>query len=145
MKQLIVAAFDGSKPADSAVATAVDLARQLGGELVVLNVQPNLKTRNVLRFFPVNEVAEYERETGLSVLKKTQDVLESAGVSYHYAVVSGAPAEAICRYAEEAKARYIVMGTRGMGAVRSAVLGSVALGVLQQAPCPVVVVPEAVV
>jgi len=37
----------------------------------------------------------------------------------------------------------IVVGSRGVGAVRAALLGSFSTGVLADAPCPVVVVPPA--
>lgn len=38
-------------------------------------------------------------------------------------------------------ARLIVMGSRGLNAVLGSVLGSVSMGVLHKAPCPVTIVP----
>lgn len=48
--------------------------------------------------------------------------------------------ETITRTAAELDARVIVMGSHGAGWLRRAVLGSVAMGVLTQAHCPVLVV-----
>jgi len=55
-------------------------------------------------------------------------------------VLSGDPAAEIARFAEEFGCDVIVMGTHGRRAVRQAVVGSVAEGVLRVARCPVLVV-----
>jgi nucleotide-binding universal stress UspA family protein len=47
----------------------------------------------------------------------------------------------ILNTAVEREAEVIVLGARGLGAVRSLVLGSVSHGVVQHAHCPVLVVP----
>jgi nucleotide-binding universal stress UspA family protein len=54
-------------------------------------------------------------------------------------VLEGSAGPAVCRYAEEVGARGIVIGTRGHGGLRRAVLGSVSDHVVRNAPCPVVV------
>ena len=57
-------------------------------------------------------------------------------------LVEGGPVEAILDLAREEGADLIVMGTKGLGGLERAVLGSVTLGVTRAAPCPVLVVPE---
>lgn len=57
-------------------------------------------------------------------------------------VVFGDPAEEIVRAAERSDVDLVVMGSRGMGKLGSAILGSVAGSVLRHAPCPVLVVKE---
>ncbi|MGA2837679.1 MAG: universal stress protein [Acidimicrobiales bacterium] len=54
-------------------------------------------------------------------------------------VVSGEPAAAICGLAGELGARAIVIGTRGRGGLKRALLGSVSDYVVRSAPCTVVV------
>lgn len=54
-------------------------------------------------------------------------------------LLEGDAASAICAYAEQQSAHAIVMGTRGRGGLRRAVLGSVADHVVRHAPCTVVV------
>jgi nucleotide-binding universal stress UspA family protein len=51
------------------------------------------------------------------------------------------PAEEIVRYAEDNRADLIVLGTHGYGAVRRAVIGSVASEVARRASCAVLLVP----
>jgi nucleotide-binding universal stress UspA family protein len=54
-------------------------------------------------------------------------------------VVSGAPGPAICDLAEELGAAVIVIGSRGQGGLKRAILGSVSDHVVRNAPCPVIV------
>jgi nucleotide-binding universal stress UspA family protein len=52
-------------------------------------------------------------------------------------------ADAILTEAEDIGATAIVIGSRGLGALKSVFLGSVSRGVLGNANCPVIVVPSA--
>jgi len=56
----------------------------------------------------------------------------------------GSPPAALLALARDVDAALIVVGSRGLGAVRAALLGSFSTSVLADAPCPVVVVPPAV-
>jgi nucleotide-binding universal stress UspA family protein len=53
------------------------------------------------------------------------------------------PAYEIRRFIEEEKADLVVMGTHGRGALKRALIGSVASGVARAASCPVLLVPPA--
>lgn len=53
---------------------------------------------------------------------------------------TGDAGPAICRLAEEVGADVVVVGSRGRGAIKRALLGSVSTHVTANAPCPVVVV-----
>jgi len=53
-------------------------------------------------------------------------------------VLDGTPGQSLCAYAEALPASVIVMGTRGHGGLRRAVLGSVSDYIVRNAPCPVV-------
>ncbi len=55
-------------------------------------------------------------------------------------VVSGSPGHSLCELAAELPASVIVMGTRGRGRIRRAVLGSVSDHVVRNAPCPVLTI-----
>ncbi|MFG3437003.1 universal stress protein [Nonomuraea sp. NPDC047897] len=60
------------------------------------------------------------------------------GVAVTVSVVRGKPVAALCE--ASARADLVVVGSRGRGVIRSAVLGSVSHGVLHYAACPVAVV-----
>jgi nucleotide-binding universal stress UspA family protein len=55
-------------------------------------------------------------------------------------VIEGEPREEIPRVAEEWGADLVVLGARGLGAVKGWLLGSVSTAVVHHAPCPVLVV-----
>lgn len=54
-------------------------------------------------------------------------------------VLTGDPGRAVCDHAESKGSAAIVMGSRGRGGFKRAVLGSVSDHVVRHAPCPVVV------
>ena len=56
-----------------------------------------------------------------------------------YSLPTGPPAQEICALAASLPASVIVLGTRGHGGLRRAVLGSVSDHVVRHAPCPVVI------
>jgi nucleotide-binding universal stress UspA family protein len=57
-------------------------------------------------------------------------------------VVRGEPGSAICELAAERQAGAVVIGTRGRGGLKRALLGSTSDHIVRHAPCPVVVYGE---
>ena len=62
------------------------------------------------------------------------------GLSLDTVVLLGDPGPALCHLALERNADVVVLGSRGLGAIRRALLGSVSTFVSANAPCPVVIV-----
>ncbi|WP_431920862.1 universal stress protein [Nonomuraea jabiensis] len=81
-------------------------------------------------------IAQAQQERVRSVL--TPWTKRHPGVEVTVSVVRGNPIAALCE--ASARADLVVVGSRGRGAIRSAVLGSVSHGVLHYASCPVAVV-----
>ena len=54
----------------------------------------------------------------------------------------GKPGEAICRVIKECEADLVVMGSRGMGAIRRTIVGSVSDYVLHHSHVPVIICPK---
>lgn len=74
---------------------------------------------------------------GEEILANTRDAL---GLSTaELTVLDGTPGPALVDLAAQLPAAVIVIGTRGRGGLRRAVLGSVSDHVVRHAPCPVVV------
>ena len=138
MFKTIIWATDGSELADNALEVVVDLARTHESHIVAVHADERLKGRfgmaPVLADEPelrdkIHAQVEHLRETGLDAELK-------------FAVGATHPAdELIAQAAQQVEADLIVVGTHGRGAIGSALLGSVAKGLLHVAPCPVLVVP----
>jgi nucleotide-binding universal stress UspA family protein len=78
-----------------------------------------------------------------AAIQKQVELLQQAGVDVELVVskTHGAVGDAIVEAADEAGAEAIVCGTRGLGSVRSALLGSVAKDLLHHSHLPLLVVP----
>jgi nucleotide-binding universal stress UspA family protein len=136
----ILLATDGSREAELAATTAAALAKGTDSELHVVHVGPFMP---MLFSTMEEEPARMAREA-----RKTLDgavgQLEAAGgdVAQAHLRVGGA-SEEIVALAEELGAGLIVMGNRGRGGVRRALMGSVSDSVVRHAHCPVLVVRAA--
>ena len=136
----VVVGVDGSAVSDSAVEYAFAEAADLGEPLIAVHAWHEVTRTGVGRMMPLAfdpaEVAEEQRlllaEAIAGWREKFPDVEVLQRVAY------GHPVPALRRYAENA--RLLVVGCRGRGSVRSAVLGSVSHGVLHHATGPVAVV-----
>ena len=73
-------------------------------------------------------------------LAEASRILDEAGRTYTVHVHVGLAAEVIVRVAGDLTADLVVMGTHGRSGIAGLVLGSVANQVLQQSPCPVLLV-----
>jgi len=77
---------------------------------------------------------------GARALAAAQALFEAAGVAYDREIGSGEPATTLVEIAQRHHCTAILMGARGMGALRGVLLGSVSQGVLQRSAVPVTIV-----
>lgn len=73
-------------------------------------------------------------------LARARKLLDDADAKYSVHTLVGKPWEVISEYAKSNHCDQIVMGTRGLGSYTGALLGSVAQGVAQYSPVPVLLV-----
>ena len=139
----ILVAVDGSETSLHAVRHALHLKREgLRADIVLATVQqPTFFYEMVLA--PDTDVLErLSGAVGGRALAPAQALLEAAGVSCTHEIGSGEVAPTLVEIAERQGCDAIVMGARGLGAVRGALLGSVSQGVLQRARVPVTIVKD---
>lgn len=140
----IMLATDGSLEARKATATAIELAKELSTELVVVTVwDVQAAGYGAMGFAPTpvgGELAWLGEEEAHKVAVEAASQAEEAGVETRIRVLRGFPVDVICETAKRIAPRFIVIGSHGRGAVRRALLGSVSTGVLHHAACPVLVV-----
>jgi nucleotide-binding universal stress UspA family protein len=148
----IVVGVDGSPGGRAALVWALAAAARAGAEVEVVGAVP-VDPWAAPYLVDVAGVASVRSDTEArlraSVAEAMNDpsvpeVARDRAVPVHVTVVPGDPAEALVLRA--AGAGLLVVGSRGRGAVRSALLGSVALHCAAHTPCPVAVVhPRAAV
>ncbi len=132
---------DGSSNSERAVRHVVALAEiNPALDVVLLNVQPPVSDWEVRSFLKKEEIEAMEESRGGDALASARGLLDAAEVRYTPLVLIGPIAETIARTALEQNCDGIVMGTRGLGAVAGAVLGSVASQVVHLADVPVTLV-----
>lgn len=132
---------DGSDSAIRAVAHVVDLVNHRASpEVHVVNVQPPIMSGDVGPTVTAEMVHGTRLAAGEEALARARALLDRAGTPYVARILFGAPAETIVRYAEDHRIDAIVMGTRGMSALKSFLLGSVAARVVGLAEVPVTLV-----
>jgi nucleotide-binding universal stress UspA family protein len=125
MAQTIVAGVDRSDAAEPVVDAASWLASTLDTRLLVVHA--------------VGEPVEEAEELLESLRARLQGANDTS-----MRLVEGSPADRLIEMADEEDAQLLVVGSRGRGALSSAVLGGVSRKVARDARCPVVVVPPAV-
>jgi nucleotide-binding universal stress UspA family protein len=138
----ILLATDASREAELAARTAADLANKTDSELHVLHVLDlPLETHDPSSFEP--EVwARLERSAQTTLEDVVEKIEASGGEVEGSHLKAGRPEAEIVALAEEIGAGLIVMGSRGLGGVRRALMGSISDSVLRHAHCPVLMVRE---
>lgn len=137
----ILLAVDGSEHSARVARHAVKLAQGCPNhEILLVNVQAPIDAPEVLSHMPAAEIEAMQETRGGDAMATARSLLDAAGVRYAPEVALGPIAVTIARRAEEAGCDAIVLGTKGAGALRSALMGSVTTEVVRLAGCPVTVV-----
>lgn len=135
----ILLATDGSENAKRAANEAAGLARELSSHVILVYIinNPPSQSRMVKANFDVHSLLE---EDAKSEIKHTIDIFEKDSLAYTLKVAIGDPAAEIIEIAEKERADLIVIGSRGLGAIKGVFLGSVSQKVTHHAKCPVMIV-----
>jgi nucleotide-binding universal stress UspA family protein len=139
MRKILIAT-DGSAAARDAIEFGLELAEEHAAEVAFVTVAPVLDRSfadgiGVPAAIP-HQIDEFDR-------KPLEDALALAAeqdVDAKAELLAGFPADEIVAYADTLDADLIVIGSRGRGAIATALLGSVSRGVLHEARRPVLVV-----
>jgi nucleotide-binding universal stress UspA family protein len=142
----ILLATDGSQEARQAAQAAAELSKDTGSEVHITYVLPSPRelrghhtySKEVMK--SVLEQAEGDAQSFIE--EQAEQIRASGGKVAETHLQTGEPDKEIVRLSEELGAGAIVIGSRGLGAVRRALMGGVSESVVRHAHCPVFVVRE---
>jgi nucleotide-binding universal stress UspA family protein len=141
----VMLCIDGSDEAEHAAAAGLALLKSAKLVLVVTVVEaadPMLVTGTGMAggVLSADEFEELDHATaaeGWATAERAATRLDLTDAEIH--VLRGDPGPALCSLARQLHVQAIVIGSRGRGGIKRALLGSVSDHVVRNAPCPVVV------
>lgn len=138
MFKRILVAWDGSEHAKRVLAEAIDVARSQDASLTLLTVATLQPVWPGL----VPPISETDLLNGAKEILASGAALVPEGIRVSERTATGHPGTEILRRAAAADHDLIVIGSRGRGAVSSAVLGSVSHFVLNHGTVPMLIVHD---
>ncbi len=146
----IVIALDQSEAAQRAVRLVTRFERPSGGLVTLLRAEEPIAipshalTSGAVRASVTREIRQINTERAKAArrtLDAAASILERSGWKTRTELTTGAPVKDLLAGAVKAGADLLVVGKRGTSGVPHLLLGSVAEGVLNRSPIPVLVVP----
>jgi len=138
--QSILVPLDGSKPSQHALEQAIILAELYQAEINLLYV---LDLNSQVSAFEQVSISGYIpdeiKKNGRSILKGALQQIPRAVKARTFLEI-GLPTETIVDFCQEKDCDLIIMGSRGLGAIKQLFVGSVSNYVLHHACCPVLVI-----
>ena len=137
----ILLPVDGSGASNQGVKSFIQLLNCYKDmpEIHLLNVQLPLHG-DISLFIDGENITQYHRDEGIESLRTARQLMDQAGISYQFHIIVGDPADIIVSLAKEKLLDQIVIGPRGMNAIKNLLLGSVANKVVQLSSIPVLLV-----
>jgi len=129
---------DFSHTGDAALDLATSLARERGATLLIVHVEePPAAYGGGEMYYGMPDPATEDLKKML-----TEIVPGDPQVHHEHRLITGDPAVAIARLAEQEGVELIVMGTHGRTGLLRLLMGSVAEAVVRRAPCPVLTLKQ---
>ena len=138
MLKNILLAIDGSEYSNNALAYAANMAETYRATLWLVHVFAH--PSDLLGYDDFEKIYSKRKCAGQLVLDAATERLGESDCEVREELVEGPEAESILNCAKNSQADIIIMGTRGMGAIKGLLLGSVSRKVIHHADCPVMVV-----
>ena len=134
----IVLAFDGSDYGNKALQCARSISERFEATLWLVHVFRN--PSDLLGYADYEKLFDRRKSDAETVLDEARQKLGTTTFIVNEELLEGPEAESILKVAESRKADLIVMGRRGLGAVKGFLVGSISRKVIHYASCPVMVV-----
>ena len=134
-KHILVALDEAGEPRKG-MEKAIYLAKLSGAKITGVNVivvSPTLAST-------VTNYRDYLAEKAQEMLDRAKESCEKQGIQLASKILDGSPASKIAEFAEEEKVDLVIVGSRGLGGIKEAILGSVANSIVHKSKVSVLVV-----
>ena len=134
-KHILVALDEAGEPRKG-MEKAIYLAKLSGAKITGVNVivvSPTLAST-------VTNYRDYIAEKAQEMLDRAKESCEKQGIQLASKILDGSPASKIAEFAEEEKVDLVIVGSRGLGGISEAILGSVANSIVHKSKVSVLVV-----
>lgn len=133
---------DGSEQSKKALESLVELAKKFNSKVFVLNTYevPVPITNYELSSDLYLSVEGVLSRNSKDILEEVKVVLEQNGINAQYISLAGDSGSIIIERAEKLEASMILMGSRGLGAIKSVLMGSVSNYILHHSKWPVMII-----
>ncbi len=136
----ILVPTDGSLHSNHAAEYAIELAKKMSAEIIVLYVMDTVALEQTSRLTEREGMERELKENGQRYINYALGLAKAAGVRASSLLAKGRPFEQIVHLAKGLGTDLIVMGTFGLRSAERILIGSVAERVIEYSPCPVLVV-----
>lgn len=136
MKRILIAT-DGSEASAAAIEEGLELAEALEAAVTFVYVKappPSMLGEPYYQHAISHETIAAHEAVDIAMARA-----EANGIEADYDILEGEPVEKILRVAMSRDVDMIVLGSRGLGAFKGALLGSVSRGVVREADRPVLI------
>ena len=134
-KHILVALDDAGEP-KKGMEKAIYLAKLSGAKITGVNVIVVASTLAST----VTNYRDYLAKKGQEMLDSAKESCEKQGIQFASKILDGSPASKIAEFAEEEKVDLVIVGSRGLGGMSEAILGSVANSIVHKSKVSVLVV-----
>lgn len=140
----ILTAIDFSESTRHVLDYSIDLAKKFDAKLRLLHVAeppPEFLGEDFGPKVVRDERANRFRKEHKQLTEYVEEISKK-GIGIKMSLIQGSTVETILKQAQKDDAGFIVLGSKGRGAIAKAILGSVCEGIIKDANCPVVVIPH---
>lgn len=92
MSRALLVPIDGSEYAKKALQYAMQMAKGMDAEIILMNVQPSYNTANVRRFFKEEDIREHQEAMAKEALEPAMEMVEAQGLPFYTVIRIGVPA-----------------------------------------------------
>ena len=134
---------DGSDPSMRAAKYTAELASAVGAtvEIIhVMNLDSRLNAVSTLKSDYTPEIVlEASRAQGRQILEEAKALFPET-IELYLRLVTGRPVEKALDFCQEMQPDLVIIGARGLGGIKGAVLGSISTALLENMECPLLII-----